>query len=299
MLTMSRLFTSTCFWVTLAPKQKCHQMNNRNDREHEKLAKTSGQTADSSRTAGHPGETKSQAKSEQSKDSSKSQPNFRRKRGSFATMSNLMNKLVVKLGLDQRLKEHALMDLWPTIVGEPFSQKSRCIFIDSERKLVVSVQDASVGQELSLLRRDLVRKMQSAANGLGVKIDGIRFDMKHFYQGQSAQADFAAQLLPSLPKPSAEDLQSVTLTVEELDEIRNLRLGTDATGQPRGRELREKLRINERVSTIFEHELRLRKWRLANGYPVCLECAEPAAQLHGSQRFCSHCFYKAISPKSI
>jgi hypothetical protein len=214
-------------------------------------------------------------------------------------MSNLMNTLVVKLGLDQRLKEHAMMDLWSTIVGEPFSQKSRCIFIDNEGKLVVSVQDASVGQELSLMRRDLLRKMQTAANGLGVKIDGIRFDMKHFYQGQSAQADFNQAPLPSLPKPSEEDLNSVTLTEEEEEQVRNLRDGSSTAEAARGRELSDRLRINERVATIFEHELRLRKWRYANGYPVCPECGEPAAQLHGSQRFCSHCFYKAISPKSI
>ena len=65
-----------------------------------------------------------------------------RKRGSFATMSNLMNKLVVNLGLDQRLKEHDLLNLWPTLAGEVFADKSRCLFIDNERKLVISVKDA-------------------------------------------------------------------------------------------------------------------------------------------------------------
>ena len=115
------------------------------------------------------------------KSTSERKPNLKRKQANFATMSNLMNKLVVKLGLDQRLKEHALMYLWPSVVGETFATNSRCLFIDNERKLVVSVKDASVGQELSLLRREILRKMQIAAHNLGVKIEGIRFDMKHFH----------------------------------------------------------------------------------------------------------------------
>lgn len=224
--------------------------------------------------------------------------NLKRKSASFATMSNLMSKLVVKLGLDQRLKEHALMYLWPSLVGDKFATNSRCLFIDNERKLVVSVKDASVGQELSLLRREILRKMQVAANNLGVKIDGIRFDMKHFHQTEAA-LDAASVYTPSLPQPTPQDLQSVILTEDELTEIDLLGAGPSHPEVIRGAGFTSKLNVSKRMATIFEHELRLKKWRAANGYPICAGCGEPAHQLHGDFRFCAHCFYKQISPKSI
>ena len=271
-------------------------MNNRNDDETRGKADRQSAPAKDPPT---PSASERAAAGNQGEHTSPAKPVNRRKRGSFATMSNLMNKLVVKLGLDQRLKEHALMDLWPTIVGDAFAGKSRCLFIDSERKLVVSVQDASVGQELSLLRRDVMRKMQAAAAGLGVKIEGIRFDMKHFYQGASAQAELADAYVTQLSKPTPQDLQSVMLSEEEREQINSMRRGPHDPSLVKGFELSNKMHLSERIATIFEHELRLKNWRLANGYPVCGECSEPSLLLHGAHKLCAHCFYKSISPKSI
>jgi hypothetical protein len=279
-----RLFTRSSFCVTLARWEQ-RAMNNRNDAQTNKGA--SDQSSEVRK-----------AQAEASKTPNEHKPNLKRKRANFATMSNLMNKLVVKLGLDQRLKEHALMYLWPSIVGDTFATNSRCLFIDNERKLVVSVKDASVGQELSLLRRDILRKMQIAATNLGVKIDGIRFDMKHFHQVEAA-VEAAGIYTPSLPQATPEDLQSVMLTEEELSEIESLGAGPTHPEVIRGSGFTSKLNVARRMATIFEHELRLKKWRAANGYPICSGCCEPAHQLHGDKRLCAHCFYKLISPKSI
>jgi hypothetical protein len=266
-------------------------MNNRNDEEtREKPDRPSAPAAESSAR---------KATASSSPSSSSQKPAFRRKSGNFSTMSNLMNSLVVKLGLDQRLKEHALMDLWPTIVGDAFATKSRCLFIDNERKLVVSVQDASAGQEISLLRREIMRKMQAAASGLGVKIEGIRFDMKHFYQGASAQSELSLPYERALPKPSPQDLQSVMLSEEEQEQINSMRRGPSDPSSVQGFELSTKMRLSDRIATIFEHELRLKIWSSANGYPICAECSEPSILLHGADKLCAHCFYKSISPRSI
>jgi Dna[CI] antecedent, DciA len=260
-------------------------MNNRNDAQPNK--ESSEQSSEASKTQASASKSQNQHK-----------PNIKRKQANFATMSNLMNKLVVKLGLDQRLKEHALMYLWPSIVGDTFATNSRCLFIDNERKLVVSVKDASVGQELSLLRREILRKMQIAAHNLGVKVEGIRFDMKHFHKVEEVTGA-ALTYTPSLPQPTEEDLQSVMLTEEELTEIEILGAGPSHPEVIRGSGFTSKLNISKRMATIFEHELRLKKWRAANDYPICSTCLEPAHQLHGDGRICAHCFYKLISPKSI
>ena len=216
-----------------------------------------------------------------------------RKRGSFATMSNLMNKLVVNLGLDQRLKEHALLNLWPTLAGEVFADKSRCLFIDNERKLVISVKDASVGQELSLLRRELLKKLQTAGNGLGVKIEGIRFDLKHFYQRQE---DYGANASyeKTLPKHTAADLQSVVLSKEDLEQISLFKQDSELEISERGHDFASELQLSRRTAAILENELRLKIWRRTNGYPLCPSCQEPADQLHGNARVCAHCFYESM-----
>jgi hypothetical protein len=268
-------------------------MNNRKDEQPVKG--TSDRSSDASQVQAPVANSVSTAAG---KSTGGGKPDSKRRQANFATMSNLMNKLVVKLGLDQRLKEHALMYLWPSVVGERFATNSRCLFIDNERKLVVSVKDASVGQELSLLRREILRKMQIAAHNLGVKIEGIRFDMKHFHQVEEATAA-ASSYAPSLRQPSPEDLQSVILTEEELVEIEMLGAEPSHPEVIRGLGFTSKLNIAKRMATIFEHELRLKKWRAANGYPICSACSEPAHQLHGDTRLCAHCFYKLISPKSI
>jgi hypothetical protein len=276
-------------------------MNNRNDAQSGK--ETSDQASEASKahtpiTTSAGSAASAAASPAANKSTSERKPIVKRKQANFATMSNLMNKLVVKLGLDQRLKEHALMYLWPSVVGETFATNSRCLFIDNERKLVVSVKDASVGQELSLLRREILRKMQIAAHNLGVKIEGIRFDMKHFHHVEEA-ADAASTYAPSLPQPTPEDLQSVMLTEEELTEIEMLGAGPSHPEVIRGSGFTSKLTISKRMASIFEHELRLKKWRAAKSYPICSACSEPAHQLHGDNRLCAHCFYKLISPKSI
>lgn len=100
----------------------------------------------------------------------------------FARVADVLNQLTLNLGLDRRLREHALMELWPTLAGDIFAKCSRPLFIDSASNLVVSVKDASVGQELSLTKRNLLPSLQRAAATLGLKINGIRLDLKSYHQ---------------------------------------------------------------------------------------------------------------------
>ncbi len=99
------------------------------------------------------------------------------KKRAMSSVNNVLSQLVSSLNLDRRLKEHTLLGLWPTVIGEPFASKSRPLFIDHEGSIVIAVSEAAVGQELSLMRSQLVKKMRIAGNGLGIEIRGIRFDL--------------------------------------------------------------------------------------------------------------------------
>ncbi len=212
------------------------------------------------------------------------------KRRTMSSVNKVLNQLVSSLNLDRRLKEHTLLGLWPTIVGEPFAMKSRPLFIDHEGNIVISVSEAAVGQELSLMRSQLVKKMRIAGNGLGVEIRGIRFDMKHFYKKEEIVENRKAveatnqQRLANTPGP--EELASIMLTPEEEADIKALK--TRLTAADGDHE-----KVHDRIVALYEKELRARKWMEANVSTQCQTCKQPTPMLYGSQGLCSMCFFES------
>lgn len=210
------------------------------------------------------------------------------KKRSMSSVNSVLNKLVASLNLDKRLKEHTLMGLWPTVVGEPFASKSRPLFIDHEGSIVISVSDAAVGQELSLMRSQLVKRMRIAGNGLGIEIRGLRFDLKHFHKKEETRINQAA--VEAIRKkrhdntPGAEELASISLTEEELAEIQALKARLSAADG-------EHSHIHDRIVGLYEKELRARKWMEANVATRCHLCSQPSPMLYGSRGLCSTCFF--------
>jgi hypothetical protein len=106
----------------------------------------------------------------------------RRKKSSFVDIGKVLDKVVSQLGLDMRLREVAVFELWPMLVGPKLAEKSRPLFVDNERNLVVAVKDAVVAQELGFMRKELIDKLRLAGEGLGVKVRGLRFDLRHNFE---------------------------------------------------------------------------------------------------------------------
>jgi hypothetical protein len=199
-------------------------------------------------------------------------------------LDSVLNRVMSGLGLDKRLKEHTLIDLWPVLAGEPWCRKSRALFVDQEHNLVISVADASTGQELSLLKPQLIKQINTAAKSLGIAIKGIRLDLKHFHSKPIPELDLVGDAA-RLPQPEEDELEAIELTSDEIAQVAALR---------------EELAIHEdspvscvRVAALLEKELKLRKWRLSNGYPLCTACGIPAAIIHGPDRICMLCHYTA------
>lgn len=240
------------------------------------------------------------------KSSYKSRPNSARAQGkkaaNFAAMAALLPKVLRKLGMDDRLKEHTFMTLWPHVVGEPFGRLARPLFIDSQKNLVVAVRDASVGQEISFVKGKLLVKLRHAAVGLGLEISGMRFDLKHFHD--KPLEEYAEFHLPEvLPEPDEETLRNWLLSPEDQRELANMAarlevkspipaLGAtvQAEDQVQAKEAEHALRLNRRIYHLFEKELRLKRWREAQGFPRCSQCGEVSPRLHGREAICSLCF---------
>ncbi len=213
---------------------------------------------------------------------------FGSKKRSMSSVNKVLNSIVSSLKLDKRLKEHTLMSLWPTIIGEPFASKSRPLFIDHEGSMVIAVSEAAVGQELSLMRTQLVKRLRIAGNGLGIEIRGIRFDMKHFHRKEESTNDQQEQQAVRQKRfensPGPDELASVTLTEEELADIQALKTRLNAADG-------DNPQIHDRIVALYEKELRARRWMEANVSIRCPQCQQPSPMLYGSQGLCSICFF--------
>ncbi|MBC7997899.1 MAG: DUF721 domain-containing protein [Leptolyngbya sp.] len=204
----------------------------------------------------------------------------------MSSVNKVLSNLVTSLNLDKRLKEHTLMNLWPTLIGEPFSSRSRPLFIDFEGNMVIAVSDASVAQELSLMKSQVLKRLRVAGKGLSVNINGIRFDLKHFHKTemQTVIAGESGQVDAYKKYPSKEDLESITLTTEDHAQILALKNRLDGADK-------DHPAVNDRIIALYEKELRSRKWIEQNVSTLCANCGMPSPILYGPQRLCNTCFF--------
>lgn len=229
-------------------------------------------------------------------------PNPYRSRSSMTDVSTVLSKVISKFGLEQRMKEHAFMSLWPDIVDDPFKKVSRPLFIDNEGNLVVSVKDASVAQELSFQRGPMLKRLAPFARGVGLKISGIRFDLKHFREGEDS--DYLEKALQSHKREEARaasfvatdaDLAMVQLSEENQNELNALK-ETLLAGE-RGAEFEQG--ISERMVKMYERELRLRLWREGKGLTACSQCGFVDTRTYGALTMCRLCHvWNLINAKS-
>lgn len=178
------------------------------------------------------------------------------------------------MGLDRRLRENALMTLWPQVVGDALALKSRPLFVDIERNLVVAAASGSVAQELSLMKPQLMRHLTKLGASLNVEIKGLRLDLKHFHRGP------VDGIVEPPPVPAAQpepvDLAKVNLSSEDQAALQAMEaeLSAPDSGVSNNEQMRR------RILKLFEHQLRIRAWRRQQGYPICSTCGDPAPRLH-------------------
>lgn len=226
--------------------------------------------------------------------SSKSSRSSRSSKGSLTNVSVLLDRLVGKLDLDRRLKEHALMSMWPTIAGDAFQQSSHPVFIDSEANLVIAVKDSSTGQELSLIKPQLLAKLRVISNSVGVKLHGLRFDLKLFWTTRGPKTQLASELDASLKKPevyrkpTAQELQQIAFGVEDEDKIAQLRANLNEQPTLEAGTI-------ERIVAGFAQELKFNKWQEQQGFPTCAFCRQPTQIQHGKESLCCDCYFRTLA----
>jgi predicted nucleic acid-binding Zn ribbon protein len=204
----------------------------------------------------------------------------------MASVNNVLSKVVNKLGLEHRLKEHAFLSLWSVVAGDRFAAKSRPLFLDNEGNIVIAVKDASVGQELSLMKTDLLQKLRAFARGLNINVRGMRFDLKHFHNKEIELPSFGGSKINRPSYPNAEELANISLNDNDIALYNELKDGL----QPH-----TPMDMQKRMLSMFESELKLKHWRRGMGFPPCPVCGEPSESLHGRQVICRDCYFASMS----
>ena len=218
-------------------------------------------------------------------------------------INTVLNTVVANLGLDRRLREHALMSMWPQIAGEQLANKSRGLFIDCEGNLVVSAADGSVAQELSLMKPQLLKQVARFAASLKVEVRGMRLDLKHYHRPpDDALPEAATDYLPASRPEDDADLMRIELTNEDALRIRCLQDELESQSQQASGAISAAIR--ERIVKVFEQELRIRRWRRQQNYPLCQWCGDPVPRLHtvktahDNVRICPACHYSNMQTGS-
>jgi hypothetical protein len=232
-------------------------------------------------------------------------PQGRVNKAKFANVGDVLDKVTQGLSLDRRLREHALRQIWPTLVGEPFAQRSRVLFVDSDENLVIAVSDASSAQEMSFSKRALLNKIYPAARALGLKIKGMRFDLKQFFSkfepplsAESGLYGRSRQPGQLMNGPQEDELNSINLAESERSQVEELTVALKSVEElslvgssQDGSEVRQ---WSTRITKIVEHQLRLESWRRSQNFPNCSKCFYPTSRLHTELGLCTQCYLKKL-----
>lgn len=74
-------------------------------------------------------------------------------------LGDAIGNVLIQLGIGSRLQQFEVLDLWAEIVGEQIARISQAERIDVMGKLYVHVARAPWRNELSMMKRDLIKKI--------------------------------------------------------------------------------------------------------------------------------------------
>jgi hypothetical protein len=198
----------------------------------------------------------------------------------MSPLDAVLPQVVTKLGLERKMREHALMQVLTSLLPEAIARKSRPLFFDQQQNLVIAVKDASVAQEFSMIKNKIMKTLASTASSLSIELKGIRVDLKRFSE---LPEEMPSDLAP-LPKPEDDELAQLTLNQGDMQLISELNSSLSSGGS-------KEAELNVMVLRTFEKQLRLAEWRRRHGYPICPQCDNPVARLieRGEHKLCFNC----------
>ncbi|MBX9689801.1 MAG: DUF721 domain-containing protein [Candidatus Obscuribacterales bacterium] len=210
--------------------------------------------------------------------SKRRQESGRKANANMQQVEKVLPSVLAQLGLEKRLREHAIMQVWTSLLPAALAKRCRPLFIDHQNSLVVAVSDAAVAQELSLVKSKLLQSLSATARSIGMEVKALRVDMKNFHRHEIAEIEEPKPL----PKPELEELHALQLSINDMRLIGELSKALDESGSE----------YKAKIMSTYETQLRLLEWRRRHDYPICQSCGNPVSRRFdkGGHKLCFNCF---------
>lgn len=160
-------------------------------------------------------------------------------------IENILSKTLNKLGIDEKIREKRVLDLWSEINGSEIIKHTEAKYIN-QGVLFVAVDSPVWAHQLVFMKREFINKINSK---IGKKtVEDIRFQ--------------SGKVFISKPKEKEDiDYKSIELDDLEVQEI------SDIANCISDSELKQKF------SNLLEAETKIKKWKEINEWTPCPECS--------------------------
>lgn len=101
----------------------------------------------------------------------------------FEGLDDLMAKMLEGNAMLQKaMKRSNLYKFWSKVVGKPFDTKSKPHGMINGTTMVVACESAVVVQELTMRKRQIVKKLAPYVKSLHINLKDITFDVKRWQE---------------------------------------------------------------------------------------------------------------------
>ena len=155
------------------------------------------------------------------------------------SVGNVLDSMIQTTGLKKGVKISTLFKFWTKVAGKKFESLSRAEALLANDILLVACANSYVTSELTMFKKDLLKKIQVYAEPLGIQIEDIRFSHKIWKNTNSSTDTYKEPPNPHVQDLTGFDPDEIELEESEISGIReNVEKNTFASPEQRERMFR-------------------------------------------------------------
>jgi len=204
-------------------------------------------------------------------------------------LSSIIKRVSQNLGVERGLKEITIINMWPELVGPRFKDKSRIFSIQNKGTydvLLVGVNSASLSQELTFFKNDILKKLSKSSKKLGFNIKDIMFSTKIWEEIKpEKQNNIPEKTITLYKNPTEEDLVSIEVPESIIEPIKES-LNSHNFASPE---------MKEKMYRVIIKDIKTQIWKKNKGHPSCIKCGVPVNKtVENSENTCLSCRFSNI-----
>jgi len=160
-------------------------------------------------------------------------------------IENILSKTLNKLGIEEKIKEKRVLDLWSEINGNEITKHTEAKYIN-QGILFVAVDSPVWAHQLLFMKKEFINKINSKIGKIIVK--DIRFQSGKVFNAKTKVRE----------EISYKDIELNNLEVQEISDIANCISDNE---------------LKQKFSNLLEIERKIKKWKQINEWVPCPDCS--------------------------